>query len=380
MVAQAVRRAGLSLAFAAAALSAAAQDAGFLDGAALARQLSHNLVLLAAEDIGEHGFGLVVGADATSLWVVTARHVVVHVGMRGSGEPERPSRRIRARLCGDAERRELEARPWDGWDAGGQDVQLLLLPRPAGYQPLTRALAPATSVGEAVWLLGSNTECAPVPAQGQIRSLADAAGNLRIDFAAVQGGSSGAPLLTGHGVIGLMKSAEDLTTTVHDIADLERRVRALADVRWGLEVARNWPPGDPRAAQIDLAETLNQYLFALRNVHMLLQREQVARPTLEEFVKSYNAAVTRFMQVREKHDGSLAQDWPPTTLPAWRTLRDELWAIHLNFWRSNAEMGEIYRSQQGSAKVRAQMQALEPDLQRLEQDMAQFLRQLAKEK
>jgi hypothetical protein len=314
------------------------------------------------------------------LWVLTARHVVVHIGMRGVGEPERPSQRIRARLCADPERRELEARPWGGWNAGGQDVQLLGLPRPAGCEPLTRALAPTAGVGDAVWLLGSNTECAPVPAQGRIRALADAAGNLRIDFAAVQGGSSGAPLLTGQGVIGLMKSAEDLTTTVHDIADLQRRVRALAGVAWRLEDARNWPPGDPRAAEIDLAETLNQYLTALRNVHMLLQREQVARPTLDEFVKSYNAAVTRFLLVREKHDGSLAQDWPPSILPAWRTLREQLWAIHLNFWRSNPEMDEVYRQQRTNAKLRAQMLALEPDLQRLEQDMAQFLRQLTKEK
>ena len=70
MVAQAVRRCGLSLALGAVALSVAAQDASFLDGAALARQLSHNLVVLAAEDIGEHGFGLVVFSQA--IWFIVA--------------------------------------------------------------------------------------------------------------------------------------------------------------------------------------------------------------------------------------------------------------------------------------------------------------------
>lgn len=379
MVAQAVRRGGLSLALGGAALAAMAQDASFLDGAALARRLSHNLVVLAAEDIGEHGFGLIVGADATTLWVVTARHVVVQLGMRGSGEPERASQRIRARLCADAERRELEARPWLGWDGAAHDVQLLGLPRPAGYEPLTRALATSVGVGEAVWLLGSNDECAPVPAQGRVRALADAAGNLRIDFVAVQGGSSGAPLLSGQGVIGLMKSAEDLTTTVHDMADLQRRVRALAGVPWRLEAARNWPPGDPQAAAVELSETLNQYLFALRNVHMLLQRVEIARPTLDDYVNSYNSAIARFQRVKEIHDGSLAQDWPAPVLVAWRRLREQLWALHLNFWRNNAQMDETYRRQQSSAELRGQMQALEPELQRLERDMAQFLRQLTKE-
>jgi hypothetical protein len=42
-------------------------------------------------------------------------------------------------------------------------------------------------------------------------------------------------------------------------------------------------------------------------------------------------------------------------------------------------MPTIYGSQHTSAEVRAQMRELEPQLQRLEADQAQFLRQLAKE-
>lgn len=358
---------------------ACAQDTSFLSGDELAARLRQNLVWIAAQDIGEHGYGLVVGGDAQTLWVLTARHVVVRTGMRGSPTPEAPSRQIRLRFCTANATELLPGEPWPDWDADGEDIALLSVARPRGYQPVTRALAQQVVVGEPVWLLGSNDECSLVPAQGQVRVLADATHNLRIDFPGVQGGSSGAPVLSGSGVLGLMKSAEDLTTTVHAIADLQRRLQALPGHRWELVNARNIPPTDPRAAEIDLAETLNQYLLVLRNMHMLLQQRQVARPTLDDYMQRYNAALRRFLRVREAYDGSLDRYWPPPVSLAWRSLRETLWTLHQNFWRINPLMEDIYKSQQSSDGVRAQMASLEPGLVRLESDIAQFLRLLAKE-
>jgi hypothetical protein len=114
-------------------------------------------------------------------------------------------------------------------------------------------------------------------------------------------------------------------------------------------------------------------------MHMLLQQRQVARPTLDDYMQRYNAALRRFLRVREAYDGSLNRFWPPQVLPAWRHLRETLWAVHQNFWRINPLMEDIYKSQQSSAEVRAQMASLEPGLLRLESDIAQFLRLLAKE-
>ena len=358
---------------------ACAQDTTFLSGEELAARLRQNLVWIAAQDIGEHGYGLVVGGDAQTLWVLTARHVVVRTGMRGSSTPETPSRQIRLRFCTANATELLPSEPWPDWDADGEDIALLSVARPRDYQPVTRALAPQVVVGEPVWLLGSNDECSLVPAQGQVRVLAAATHNLRIDFPGVQGGSSGAPVLSGSGVLGLMKSAEDLTTTVHAIDDLQRRLQALPGHRWELVEARNIPPTDPRAAEIDLAETLNQYLLVLRNVHMLLQQRQVARPTLDDYMQRYNLALRRFLRVREAYDGSLNRYWPPPVSLAWRSLRETLWTLHQNFWRINPLMEDIYKSQQSSDGVRAQMASLEPGLVRLESDIAQFLRLLAKE-
>jgi len=235
-------------------------------------------------------------------------------------------------------------------------------------------LATQAEIGEAVWLLGSNDECAPVAETGQLRADADAQGNLRIDFRSVQGGSSGAPVATARGVIGLMKNAEDLTTTAHAVADLQRRV---GPSRWRLEDARNLPPGDPQAARIDIAETLNGYLLAVNNVQSLLAGSEVARPTLAAYAKTYNEAVDRFVRAREKHDGSLVASWPPPVWPAWQALRQRLWSVHLNFWRLNARMPEIFKAQQSPPDVRQQMRDLQPALGELETEMAQFLRLLA---
>jgi hypothetical protein len=386
MAAQGGRRQGglrapliLAVALLGAAVTARADETSFLKGEELAARLRQDVAWIAAQDIGEHGYGLVVGGDERSLWVATARHVIVRTAMRGSGVPDEPSRRIDVRLCGAGGTALLPAEPMAGFDVAGEDIALLRVARPPGYELVTRALAQQAGVGDETWLLGSNDECAAVPETGRVRAAADASHNLRIDFPGVQGGSSGAPVASGYGIVGLMKSADDLTTTVHAIADLQRRAQAVAGVRWQLVAARNVPPTDPKAAQLDIAETLDQYLLTLRNVHMLLQQRQVDRPRLTDFSDRYNSAIRRFMRVRDAYDGSLGRDWPPEVLPAWRRLREQLWAVHLNFWRINPQMEQIFREQRAPPDVQEQMTALEPALQQLEHDIAQFLRQLAKE-
>ena len=355
-------------------------DTTFLSGEELAARLLHNVVWIAASDIGEHGYGLIVGGDAKTLWVATARHVVVRTGMLGSGVPEQPSQQISVRLCSAPAGQAQPAAPWAAWADRGDDIALLAMPRPAGYEPVTRALAPTVAEGEAVWLLGSNDECAVVPEPGRVRSLVDTTHKLRIDFAGVQGGSSGAPVLSSSGVVGLMQSAEDLTTRVHAVQDLQRRTKALPGVVWALQDARNIAPTDPRAAQIDLAETLNGYLLALRNVHGLLSMKQVQRPTLDTYLQRYNAVLRRFLRVRNAYDGSLAASWPTAVLSMWGALRQELWAAHLNFWRINPQMAEVYTQQRSTEDVRAQMAALEPALLQLDADIQSFLQSLTKEK
>jgi len=118
-----------------------AQETTFLSGEELAAQLRPNLVWIAAQDIGEHGYGLVVGGTADTLWVATARHVVVRTAMRGDPTPDQSSHQIRVRFCAAAATELLPSEPWPGWDAGGEDIAVLSVARPRGYQPVLRALA-----------------------------------------------------------------------------------------------------------------------------------------------------------------------------------------------------------------------------------------------
>src|SRR5262249_20051623 len=108
-----------------------------------------------------------------------------------------------------------------------------------------RATAPAAriAVADEAWLLGRNDECGVLPRSGAVAAPADALHNLRVDFPGVIGGSSGAPLLTGAGIAGILKDSDNVTLTVHSLDDIARRV-AAAGLAWTLADARNIPPTD----------------------------------------------------------------------------------------------------------------------------------------
>lgn len=365
----------------AAAAPRAAEETSFSSGPELAERLLRNVVRISAHDLGEHGFGLIVGADERSVYVATARHVVAQRPLAGLAAGETPSRQIALRFCALPESAaEQPAEFVEGFDGTADDLALLRTTRPSGLAPEARALAPPDriSVGDQAWLLGREQQCALVPTSGSIGALPDERQNLRIDLHGVLGGSSGAPVATGYGVVGLAKRSDNEKLTTHAIADLRTRVRA-AGSPFSLIEAGNVPPTDPRAAEIDLAETLNRYLFAVRDLHALLQQDVVPKPTFARLVERYSAAVDRFRTARDKYDGSLRRDWPDDVLPAWQRLRDGLWTVHLVFFNLNAEATRrIYESERSPRTVRQRMTALEPQLVELQDGIARFAQQLGK--
>jgi Trypsin-like peptidase domain len=356
----------------------------FLSGPELAVRLRQNLAYIEADDVeaDEHGYGVVVGGDAETLWLVTARHVVVKLPMRGLGGAEQPSQRIRVRLCGAPEAGFVAAVPMPGFEVEGADIALLRVARPRGYALTTPVLGATPTSDTPVWLLGSENDCNPLPGEGRVRASADAAHNLRVDFpaGAVQGGSSGGAVLSGFGIVGLMKSNESPTSTVHAIDDLKRRVLATPGARWELADADNIPPGDPLAARDDLNATLAAYQLAVHDIHRLLQSSYIPRPTMTAAVDRYNAAVTHFSKMRNAHDGTLAASYPPAVLPAWAALADQLWALHQSFWSLEPKLLKtVFTDQRTNPEMNAHMQKLAPALLRLDTDLARFTGLLAKE-
>ena len=360
----------------------AADDTRFDSGPELGARLLHNVVRIRSLDINEHGFGLVVSAQGRHVYIATARHVVLPRPAPGQAPPEPDQRHIEVIFCAgdDSGVASRAAEIVTRFDAGGHDLALLQVLRPAGYEPLPRAIAgpQASELRQVAWLLGQDEHCGVAPGQGAIAALPDSRQNLQLEFPGVRGGASGGPAISGYGVIGLVTDADDVLLTVYSIASLEARLRAQSRDWWQLEPARNIPPTDPRAAEIDLAETLNQYLFSVRNLQQLLLQTRVPRARFVAFANDYNTAVNRFRDARERHDGALQRRWPAPVLPQWQALREQLWQVHQAFWALNAADSQaIFDRQSTPPEVQTRMRALEPALVQLQAGMADFLKVLA---
>lgn len=224
--------------------------------------------------------------------------------------------------------------------------------------------------------MGFESRCALLGTVGRVEAAADAHGEWQLRHPGVRGGSSGAPLLLPGGIAALVSDSDSIAVRAVALGGLAERVRA-AGGPWSLQPAANIAPTAPQAVRVDLAETLNQYLFAVRNAQALLLQPSVATASFADVVARYNLAIRRFAAARDRHDGALARRWPPAVLPAWQRLRDDLWAVHLRFWQVNEVAAIIVRDHRVPPAVAADMRALEPALQQLQRDIGRFLAQLA---
>ncbi|MEP6502427.1 MAG: trypsin-like peptidase domain-containing protein [Betaproteobacteria bacterium] len=381
MAGQAVRaalNAVLGAAWLCAAAPAAAAEPGdgdvtFLAGDALGKTLLHNLVRIQSEDIGEQGIDVVVGATDAALYVLTVRHVVARAPAAGLAGAERVSAKVTVRLCDDDAAAPLAAEVVDEFDQPRRELALLKIAKPASfaYVPLRRALAPKDRVrsGDATWVLGFEQNCALYPVPGRLQSLADAQRSVRALQSGIRGGSSGGALLTDAGIVGLVTSSDQIVVRAIDIAG----VGAQMPAGWGLVVADNIAPQDPRAAERDLAETANRFLFAMRNMRALLLQPAVPAPMFADAMTQYNAALRRYRDARDKYDGALATHWPADVLASWVALRDAFWQAHLVFWQTNDEAQAIYRTHHVTDATAARLRALDPALDALERDVKSFL-------
>ncbi|QPF74381.1 trypsin-like peptidase domain-containing protein [Roseateles sp. DAIF2] len=372
MDSQAVRRRlkprsqGVAAAAACSALltgAAWAQDTTFDDGPVLAERLLAGVVRVHG---GEHGFGVVVGADDTFIYVVTAGHVV------GSSGP------VLLHGCKQALPPDLPAERMAGFDPAAADVALLRAQRPPGYRLVIRAMAPEerVAISDPAWLLGRDDTCAVRPASGAVAALADTRKLWRIDMPGVLGGSSGAPVATGRGLIALTTDSDNVNLTALGLASLSMRVRA-AGARFDLVDARNEPPTDPLAAELDLAEMLGGFLRELRDAQTVLRQPTVKREYFARTVAEYDEVAKRFLATKDKYAGTLARNWPPEVGPQWLALRDRLWSAHENFLAVNSHARQIVETERIPQIVRDRMEALDPELGALQGAIAQFLRALS---
>ena len=333
------------------------------DGPTLANRLLAGVVRVQAQ---EHGFGLIVGADRSFLYIATARHVI--------GE----SSKVAIAGCDKAMPNDLSADRVAGFDLDSDDLALLRARRPENFEIRTRMLAPAekVAISDAAWLLGRDDACAVLPRTGAVAATPTERALWRVDMPGVLGGSSGAPVSTGRGIIGITTDSDNANITVIDVAFIARRVRAGA-TPFDLVDANNTPPADPQAAEQDLAEMLNRYLFELRDAQMVLRQPTVRRDYFAKTVAEYNAAAERFRDSMNKYDGTLRRHWEPEVAQQWTALRDRLWAAHQNFLFVNENARSIVETERVPTVVRDRMEALDPELAGIQSAIAQFLRSVS---
>lgn len=337
-------------------------DTSYDDGPTLARRLLAAVVRI---DADEHGFGLVVGADRDFVYVATARHVV------GTGT------KLHLSGCDTALPSGLAVEHIASFDRASDDLALLRVPRPTDFTVQTRALASPQDVAmaDAAWLLGRNDTCAVLPRSGAVAAPPNARALWRVDMPGVLGGSSGAPVATGRGIIGITTDSDGVNATVLDIALVALRVRASA-LPFDLVKADNIPPLDPQAAEQDLGEMLNRFLRELRDAQTVLRQPTVQRDYFTKTVTEYNVAAERFIGAMNKHDGTLRTYWQPGVAQAWSVLRDRLWAAHENFRFINQHAPTIVKTERVPDVVRDRMEALDPELTGIQDAISQFLRSL----
>ncbi len=342
---------------------AAAQDTTFDDGPTLANRLLAGVVRIHAD---EHGFGVVVGADPTFVYIATAQHVV------GVGVP------VAVHGCLGALPAALAAERIGGADPAGEDLALLRVPRPDGYRAIVRALAPAgrVAVTDPAWLLGRDDVCGVLPRAGAVAAAPTARPAWRVDMSEVLGGSSGAPVATGRGIIGIATDSDNANITVLDIEHIARRVRAVGG-SFDLVDAHNEPPNDPQAAELALAEMLSGLLREMRDAQTVLRQQTVKREYYVRTVTEYGQVAERFLASKDKYTGTLVRHWHPEVAPQWLALRDRLQAVHDNFLAVNSHARQIVETERVPKAVRIRMEALDPELESLQGAIAQFLRLLS---
>ncbi len=342
---------------------AAAQDATFDDGPTLANRLLASVVRIHAD---EHGFGVVVGADPAFVYIATAQHVV------GVGVP------VVVHGCLGALPAALAAERIGGADPAGEDLALLRVPRPDGYRTIVRALAPAgrVAVTDPAWLLGRDDVCGVLPRAGAVAAAPTARPAWRVDMSEVLGGSSGAPVATGRGIIGIATDSDNANITVLDIEHIARRVRAVGG-SFDLVDAHNEPPNDPQAAELALAEMLSGLLREMRDAQTVLRQQTVKREYYVSTVTEYGQVAERFLASKDKYTGTLVRHWYPEVAPQWLALRDRLQAVHDNFLAVNNQARQIVETERVPKAVRIRMEALDPELDSLQGAIAQFLRLLS---
>jgi hypothetical protein len=144
------------------------------------------------------GFGFIVGAEGGQLIIVTANHVV------RSNDPDAGESNVTVTFFGGASRQgALLPRHHDA----PYDLAILEVAIPLNFRWVAESIAPSTEIvrNREVWFIGRGGDWY-IPSRGsaRINDGPDPRSIIQVDTTAVLPGTSGAPLLTENGIIGMI--------------------------------------------------------------------------------------------------------------------------------------------------------------------------------
>lgn len=352
----------------------------FLTGPELASHVLGSVVLIDnPTNTKERGVGLIVGHDAHGLLAVTAAHVVRQgTGadeIAGAAEPTLVAQ-VGVRLCERAgSSKPLVGTPIPVSAAGVHDIALVRIQAPRQAPPVVRLMADPGSVRtfDEAWVAGLGGDCAVGGASGTFQRGSASGSSLAVRMPGAYRGSSGAPVLTGRGVAGLLKAYSGGTdfTDVTSIEAIRAAALATLPMTWWLTPSGNLPPSDPNAASRELIDALDHYVVAMRSAHETLMRDRVNDGELAGVVRNYNVAFDKFFGARNKHDGTVLRYWGPDVLAHYRATREGMLTAHWNFLGLSREgwVNTIYRTNAVPAEVRRRMGDLTASIEKLHADV-----------
>lgn len=228
----------------------------------MANALRQNVVRIKAtmSTHEENGFGFVVGEKSGQLYIATAHHVVA------SSDPDTTTLKVEVEFF---ERRgKMYKAELLGTHDAARDLAVLTVPPPAGFAWTKKCMAGPEKQkrGVPVWSIGRVQEWKPPVEPGHVASDTSPDWMLDLEGTVVQAGSSGGPVVSDTGIIGMIEQDSVGNTRALSIDFIKRSFEAW-NHPWGLSAAITpplaTPPTVPPPSDADaITKVIQQYAEA----------------------------------------------------------------------------------------------------------------------
>jgi len=208
----------------------------------------------------ENGFGFVVGEKSGQLYIATAHHVVA------SSDPDTTTLKVEVEFF---ERRgKMYKAELLGTHDAARDLAVLTVPPPAGVTWTKRCMAGPDKQkrGVPVWSIGRVQEWKLPVEPGHVASDTSPDWMLDLEGTVVQPGSSGGPVVSDTGIIGMIEQDSVGNTRALSIDFIKRSFEAW-NHPWGLETVKTTlqigpPPPAPTSDAEAITKVIQEYAEA----------------------------------------------------------------------------------------------------------------------